>query len=121
MSVYNPQLLKALIDEGWELIERNEENMFWWCDEYWTIRSIRENWGLELFILFLVDPQWDAPRKKGQGIWAITATEKFPENRSEASQGIALLCMSKRKFDTKLKEFIASVNEYRRKFGSAKK
>jgi hypothetical protein len=116
MSIYKQHLLKALVDEDWEVVKINDESAFWWCDEYWTIRSMRENWGLELLILFLVDPQWDLPRKKGQGIWAITAIGKFPEDWIQASKGVALLNMSKRKFDTKFKEFIVSLSEYRRTF-----
>jgi hypothetical protein len=114
MTTYKQHLLGALIDHGWELIEVNDDNHDWWCDEHWRIRSVRENWGLELLIFFLVDPQWEAPRKKGQGVWEIAATTTFLKSWLDADGGIATLTMSKGKFDIKLGQFIASLNEYRR-------
>ena len=114
MRVYKQKLLNALIDEGWELLEVIEENNHWWCDEHWLVRSIRKKWGREILIFFLVDPQWDAPRKKGQGIWEIAATEKYPKDWLEASRGIATISLSKGKFDEKLKNFIASLSLYRK-------
>ena len=114
MRFYKRKLLNALIDEGWELVEVNEDNRHWWCDEHWVIRSVRENWGLEFMIFFLVDPHGDSVRKKGQGIWQIAATVAFPENWIEAGRGIATISMSKGKFDSKLKDFISFLIEYRR-------
>jgi hypothetical protein len=118
MSTYKQRLLNALITDDWELVEINDQSQHWWCDEYWRIRSVQENWGLELLIIFLVDPQWDAPRKKGQGIWAISANTNFPEGWGEASREIALLSLTKRKFDSKLYEFVLTLKEYRRKVQS---
>jgi hypothetical protein len=118
MSADKQKLIDARIDEGWEVVKLDDQNLDWWCDEYWEIRSIRENFGVKLLIFFLVDPQWDGQRKKGQGSWAITATSKFPENRLGTRHEIALLPLAKRKFDAKLQEFILSLTEYRRKLQS---
>jgi hypothetical protein len=79
-----------------------------------AVASSQRAVGKEVLIFFLVDPQCDAPRKKGQGIWAIAATEKFPAGWQEAGGGIATLSLSKRKFDEKLKQFIASLSLHRR-------
>lgn len=68
MATYKDLLLKALMDNGWEQTEVNEEGIDWWGDEVWKIKSNRQQWGLELYLTFLVDPQWDMPRKKGQGV-----------------------------------------------------
>ncbi|MEW6211643.1 MAG: hypothetical protein AB1631_24985 [Acidobacteriota bacterium] len=114
MSTYKKILLESLIDEDWELIEAFDCNHDWWCDEHWLIRSVRENWGIEVMIFFLVDPMWDTPRKKGQGIWAIAATDKFPERWGEAGSRIATLTLSKRRFNQKLVSFLSSLNHYRR-------
>lgn len=115
MSSFKHQLKKALENDGWELIGIVEENLDWWCDEYWVIRSVRENWGLELLILFLVDPQWNLLPKKGEGIDEIVATEKFPAGWGEARSGIALPSMDHRIFQKNLAGFITSLNEHRRK------
>jgi hypothetical protein len=114
MTAYKKILLDALTGEDWELIEVDDYSHDWWCDEHWLIRSVRESWGIEVMIFFLVDPQTDFPRKKGEGIWAITATDKFPETWGGASRGIAILPLSKRKFDQKLERFLSSLNQYRR-------
>ena len=56
----------------------------WWVDERWTLRSLRESWGLELVLSFLVDPAVEGERKKGRGIWAVAVTDGVPRDRFEA-------------------------------------
>lgn len=113
MPTYKEQLLSALHARGWEQVEVDPEGVDWWADEHWRIRSTREGWGTELVLTFLVDPMWDGPRKKGQGIWAIGATQETPRERTDADHGISL-CMTKRRFDEKLSEFMAALDDDRR-------
>ena len=113
MPTYKEQLYASLLERGWEQIEVDEEGVDWWADEHWRIRSIRNRWGLELILTFLVDPMWDGPRRKGQGIWAIVATEQLPRERPDADKAIGL-CLYKRRFDAELAEFMNVLDTYRR-------
>ncbi len=113
MATYKDQLLKALSESGWEQLEVNEEGIDWWGDEMWKMRSIREQWGMELYLTFLVDPLWEGPRKKSQGIWAILATSEFPTDWRQPHGKIATLSMAKRKFGPKLNAFIRDIHAYR--------
>jgi hypothetical protein len=109
---YKAHLRHHLADHGWEIVEVIGSDE-WWADEFWKIQSRRNLWGHELVLTYLVDPQWDAPRKKGQGLWKITATQAIPADRLAAEQGITELCMVKGRFDEKLMAFVASLDAYR--------
>jgi hypothetical protein len=97
MKPYKEILLKKLVNEGWEL-HRRDDHSDWWADEHWKIKSVVQNWGLKVFIHFLVDPQYEGT-KKSSAVWAISATHSMPRDRIEAEQGIALMPLSKGKFD----------------------
>jgi len=112
MQAYKAQLWRCLVDHGWEVVEIVPADD-WWADEYWKVQSRRNMWGAEIVLKFLVNPLWDAPRKKGQGVWAVTATESIPADRLSAESGIAELCMGKGRFDEKLAAFAGSLDVYR--------
>jgi len=79
----------------------------------WRVRSTKQNWGLELFITFLIDPQWDGAHTGDKPqVWAIVATERLPESWSPTEK-VALLSMSKRHFSAKLDEFADAVAAFR--------
>ncbi len=104
MKTYKEILLKKLANDGWELRLRNDHTD-WWVDEHWKIKSVVHNWGMEIFIHFLVDPQYEGI-KKSSAVWAISATHSMPRDRIEAEQGIALMALSKGKFDKNISEFV---------------
>jgi hypothetical protein len=112
MQSYKSQLRQRLADHGWEVVGVMDSDD-WWADEYWKVQSRRNRWGLELVLTFLVDPQWDAPRKKGRGVWAAGVTLGVPGDRFVAEQGVAQLCLRRGRFDEKLAEFVASIDAYR--------
>jgi hypothetical protein len=112
MQAYKSQLRQRLVDCGWEVVEVIDTEE-WWADEIWRIASRRNAWGLEIVVTFLVDPQWDAPRKKGQGVWAITATDGILADRPIGEEGIAELQMVKGRFDDKLAAFVDALDAYR--------
>src|SRR5262249_51755087 len=112
MQAYKTQLRQRLADHGWEVVEVIDSDE-WWADEFWKVQSRRNAWGLEIVLTFLVDPMWDAPRKKGQGIWAVSATTDVPADRLSAEAGIGELCMVKGRFDEKLAAFVDSLDVYR--------
>jgi hypothetical protein len=118
MHAYKTQLRQLLSDHGWEVVEVLEPGD-WWADEIWKIESRRNAWGLAIVLTFLVDPMWDAPRKKGQGVWAIGATERVPTERPVGERGIAELCMVKGRFNEKLTAFVAALDVYRNESATA--
>jgi hypothetical protein len=110
---YRYKILSELQKHDWELSETIDKDLEWWADEQWYIKSVREHWGLEIYITFLVDPQWSGSRKKGQAIWAIMASSKLPNSWSQEISQITRLSMSKSKFDSKLEQFIYQLNTFR--------
>ncbi len=105
--------LKRLItmEDGWELVLQ-EDDTDWWANGYWKINSIKNNWGLEIYIHFLVDPQYDGPKKE-TAVWAVAASNDLPADRLEAENGISLMALSKGKFNENLSEFVREINNYR--------
>ncbi|PAC28761.1 hypothetical protein [Flectobacillus sp. BAB-3569] len=98
---YKYQIKLALLRKNWEIVEiRYSEE--WWDDENWKIQY-RFNSAIFLYLCFITDPMFEGNRKKGQGIiYEIKATTKFPQNWNDDSNTIALIQMSKGKFDLKL-------------------
>jgi hypothetical protein len=112
VQTYKAQLQRHLVDHGWEVVEVNACDD-WWADEFWKVQSRRNSWGFELVLTFLVDPQWETPGKKRQGVWLIAATEAVPTDRLVAEAGIGHLHLGKGRFDEKLKAFVASLDTHR--------
>jgi hypothetical protein len=110
---YQFRLRSELNKHGWELSEIIDKDLEWWADEQWYIKSVREHWGLEIYITFLVDPHWSGSRKKGQAIWAVMASSKLPNTWSQEISQITRLSLLKGKFDSKLEQFIDQLNTYR--------
>lgn len=110
MKYYKELLLKKLTDSGWELTEEVDDTD-WWLESYWKIKSVRQNYGQELFVLFLVDPQYDG-HNKGSAVWAVGAYERKPTDRP-LEDGISVISMMKGKFDEKLSEFVNEINVHR--------
>ncbi|HYV38407.1 MAG TPA: hypothetical protein VE988_22175 [Gemmataceae bacterium] len=112
MHTYKTQLRQVLANHGWEVTEVVQPDD-WWADEFWKLESRKNAWGLPLVLTFLVDPMWDAPRKPGQGIWAIIATDQVPADRLSAEPGIAKLYLAKGRFDKNVLEFVTALDTYR--------
>jgi hypothetical protein len=112
VQAFKSQLRRQLEDHGWEVAEVIDGDD-WWADEFWKVQSRRNLWGYEIVLTFLVDPQWDAPRKRGDGVWMAGATEAMPPDRFAAEQGIAQLCVKGRRVDEELREFVATLDAHR--------
>jgi hypothetical protein len=115
MKHYKELLLKKLSASGWELIEQ-DDNTDWWLDEAWRVKSTAQHWGEEIYILFLVDPQYDGT-KKDTAVWAVMAVKKVPNQRPTGDQGIVEMDLQKGKLDQKLEAFIQGINAYRNDIG----
>jgi hypothetical protein len=112
MSSYKDLLRERLERSGWELSSTDPDGIDWWAAELWHIRSMRQAWGLELVLSFLVDPMEQSGRSKPH-IWAISADPHVPSDRLRAGQGVALLTMSKGHFETRLQDFVEALEAYR--------
>jgi hypothetical protein len=110
MKHYKELLLRALMDSGWELVERVEGEE-WWLEEWWKIRSVKQHWGYELFIVFLTDPMY-AGVEKHRNVWAIAAFTELP-GRRPLDEGIATIALQKGKFDTNLGSLIGAIDQHR--------
>ncbi len=115
MKYYKELLLKKLIDTGWELTERDDDTD-WWLESSWKLTSIKQNYGHHIYVLFLVDPQYDG-QNKGSAVWAIGAYGQIPSDRPLDGE-ISFMHMVKGKFEEKLSLFTGEVNEYRNGFRS---
>jgi len=110
MKYYKELLLKKLTYSGWQLVEE-DDNTDWWLESYWKLQSIKQNYGQEIFVLFLVDPQYDG-HNKSSAVWAVGAYQQIPQERP-LEDGISFMPMMKGKFDEKLTQFVVEINEYR--------
>ena len=80
MQFQRDELLSQLIQHGWR-IAGEEENLEWWADEIWHLESEWSPVGSRAYVTFLVDPQFDGVRKKGEEVWAVMASPVKPIDR----------------------------------------
>ncbi len=80
MQFQRDELIRQLIQHGWR-IASEEENLEWWADEIWLLESVWSPVGCQAYVTFLVDPQFDGVRKKGEEVWAVMASPSKPINR----------------------------------------
>jgi hypothetical protein len=73
MQTQRTVLLTVLPEHGWR-VARTEENLEWWADEMWLLESTWSPVGSRAYITFLVDPQFDGSRRKGEAVWAVMAS-----------------------------------------------
>ncbi len=111
-SGYKYQIEQELVKKDWEIIEIYSSRE-WWDDEHWRIK-FKYDYNKSFFLCFIVDPAFEGQRKKGQGIYEIKASTKFPLNWDDSSNEITTIIMTKRKFDDKLKKFIGELEEYKK-------
>ena len=85
----------------------------WWADGHWCVQSTRENWGLTLWINFLVDPQYEGT-SKASAVWAVSATADRPRDRLEAGQGIAVADLQRGRQRDKMSQLVEAIIRHRR-------
>ncbi len=112
MGSYKQRLLRGLRDHGWEQILVDPDGIDWWADEVWTLRSVREHHGFNLVLAFLVDPGWEGPRRKGQGLQMICATREIPADLGEAKAGVRVR-LDMWRFDEDLPRFLEALDRQR--------
>lgn len=112
MTIHQQGLLDALAEGGWEFAG-TEELHEWWADDVWCMRSVWSPRGQRFHLTFLVDPQLDLhrQRKKGEGVWAVSASAGLPVSR-EQSDGQLLFSFG-RGWAERLPRFVSDVSKFR--------
>ena len=80
MQAQRTELLSQLPEHGWR-VKGSEENLEWWADEMWLLESEWSPVGSRAYVTFLVDPQFDGDRRKGEAVWAVMASPDKPTSR----------------------------------------
>ena len=80
ISTQRDEVAAALLETGWRLAERQLPAEHWWLDELWTLESVWSPQGRRAYLIFLVDPQWDGPRRFGEGVWAVACCKTLPSD-----------------------------------------
>ena len=110
MKHYKEYLLSKLSNSGWELIEE-DCGCDWWLESTWRIQSTRESYGLEMSVLFLIDPMCNVLSLKSR-VQSIEAhTEVIPGK--PLGDSIADAVLMKGKIDKNIDGFMEDVNLYR--------
>ncbi|TPN81372.1 hypothetical protein [Aquimarina algicola] len=109
---YKYQIEQRLKKDNWQ-ISSIDSNYEWWDDEHWKL-ELKHNPEISFYLCFIVDPMFEGTRKKGQGIYEIKASTKFPANWNDNSNKISSISMTKRNFEIKLEEFIQNLKEYKK-------
>lgn len=73
MQAQRAELLSLLPEQGWR-VSFLEEDLEWWADEMWLLESVWSPVGSRAYVTFLVDPQFEGSRKKGEAVWAVMAS-----------------------------------------------
>ena len=110
MDSKSQQLEAALARKGWSIIERRTDGLDWWADEVWVVQSDWSPRGVCAFVTFLVDPQWEGPRPKGHGLYAVSVSPAPLSDRLNAdAPRIAL-----KRWASQLPGFVAAMETLRR-------
>jgi hypothetical protein len=113
-------LLDALANAGWERADIVDADL-WWADEMWLMRSVWSPQDAHFYLTFLVDPMADfhRRRKKGESVWAVSASAAMPAQRQDAN-GEFTLSLS-RGWAEGLDDLVAAVAKFREQSRFGKK
>lgn len=80
-------IVAAMKERGWHLVEVDDAPSEGWADERLAFESRWTPVGAKIFLTFLVDPQRDAPRAKGESVWAVVASARPLEQNPSSADG----------------------------------
>src|SRR5262245_22626903 len=86
MVTQKKELVRRLSDRGWEIAETEIPKSTWWVDEILVLESGWSPVGFRVHLTFLVDPQHEGSRVKGEAVWAIGASVDYPANCKAAEE-----------------------------------
>ena len=110
MITQRDELLRLLGDHGWNVVAIDEEPSEWWADTVVTLDSTWAPVNARLFLVFLVDPQHDGPRRPREHVWAVVASHERPHDLV-AVRGLPTLPLHG--WESGLARFLASANDLR--------
>jgi hypothetical protein len=112
VSLNRDQIVERLTRADWErtgTVEIDE----WWSDGCWRIRSTKPPVPVELYLTFLVDPQWDrANTGEPPPIWAIRVTEQVPDNPAP-TDSLVDVPFASRRVSARLDALLEQLESYR--------
>ena len=99
MKTAQRKLRDYLEVDGWAFAQVSESDLEWWADEVWELRSRWSPSGAKAFVTFLVDPQHDGLRNKGQHVWGVGISAELPISRAEAERSgcISLISIARKR------------------------
>ena len=110
MKTLNAKLADYFEVYGWDLICTHTQELEWWADEIWQLRSRWAPEGAEVFVTFLVDPMSEGNGRKRRGVWGVGCTASYPHTREHAEhKGVLRLNASK----SEVEKFVELVNRFR--------
>jgi len=89
MEAQRSELLRQLPLHGWR-VESVEDNLDWWADEVWLVESEWSPVGSQAYVTFMVDPMAGPGRRKGEAVWAVSASLTKPLSRLSAETEFTL-------------------------------
>ena len=113
MKTPKQKLIDLLICHGWDIEELDDDNLEWWADEMWLLKSHWRPQNKIAYITALVDPQHDGIRRKGESVWAYGLSEDIPTTSNEA-QMLATACFGKA-FKNDMESLVDAILELRDK------
>lgn len=104
-------IVVAMKERGWDVAEVHDPPDDWWADEHLALESRWAPVGARVFLTFLVDPQWEGSRMKGEAVWAVIASTKPLEQRPSSADG-AWLTLG-HGWESRLSDFVTEVDALR--------
>ena len=111
MKTKKQRLSDRLDENGWEVTKVHENDIEWWGDEIWELNSRRTPHGIQAFITFLIDPQHEGNRRKGESVWALGSSSNFPTTRIEAEENGTISFGTG--FNKQINEFLTQLEQMR--------
>jgi hypothetical protein len=115
MKTLTATLADYLEVDGWDIAENVTDDLEWWADEIWQLKSRWSPVGAVAFVTLLVDPQWHGNRRKGEGIWAVGSSAELPRDRTEATRGDTLSLKASKE---EIEEFVEVIASFRKLHGN---
>ena len=111
MKTPHQKLADHLEIDGWDIRNIHSDDLEWWADEIWELRSTWSPEGVSAFITFLVEPMSKNNRTKGQDIWGVGCSRMYPQDKLQAESGGT--CSIKSGAKNKLNDFSLEMEKIR--------
>ena len=99
--------------EGWGIEKIILDDLDWWTDEIWVLKSVWSPEDAFVFITFLVDPMFEGNRKKGEAVWGIGCSREWPTSRNIAESSGVISLKSGLKNRNEIEAFLENLGRIR--------